>query len=212
LYPSPAVFALTSTDKQTHNRPFLVLFASSSVEALSRSSLSRIAFSVARIEIQSGELLVCDDGGNELLRYCGIHSPDDVSAQHVFFSTFSIQGFLCGLSGGMDLLIPEHTRALALSGVELLCSFPSFDVYEAFPFEQIARVRAVENQIFTVLVPPSGESIVCWGPTGAPLASSRSNSGELFFALQRECIARTRKQYPLRSLRKKQLRNALAVL
>lgn len=212
MYPNSAAFALHSPDGEIQSAACLVLFAFSSAKTLSCTSLSRIAFCAARNEMLSSELLVCDDGGNELLRYSGISSPAELPGRRFGFSTFSVQGSLCGLSGGMDLLIPEHSRALALSGVELLCCFPSVDVYEAFPFDQIARVRAVENQIFTALVPPSGESVVCWGPTGAPLGSSRSDSGELFFVLRPEYIARARKKYPLRSLRKKQLRYALAAL
>lgn len=213
MSPSFAAFALNMPNGQILSSARFFLFPScASEETLSNISLSRTAFCAARNEALLDELLVCNDGGNVVARYRGITSPEDVAVEHGLFATVPVQGSLCGLSGGMDLLVPEHSRALALSGVEFLCCFPSPDVFEAFPFEQIARVRAVENQMFTALVPPSGGTITCWGPTGTPLAPSPNESGELLFVLRRECIVHARKKYPLRSLRKKQLRNVLAAL
>ncbi len=191
---------------------FLFLCRSASPEFLRRAAREKNAFSAALYDERSGEVIGYDDGGNEIERYRStVSSKEDDSSSHLF-STFLAGDCLCGISGGEDLLIPEHSRVLALSSVEVLCCFPSEDSFIKYPLREVARVRAIENQFFVLLVPPCGEEILCWEPTGAPASVFEGSGGERLFILKRGDIVRLRKKVPLLFLRKKQFRDALAVL
>lgn len=212
MYPISATFLIKSPGTSFSDDIFLFLCRSASPEFLRRAAREKNAFSAALYDERSGEVIGYDDGGNEIERYRStVSSKEDDSSSHLF-STFLAGDCLCGISGGEDLLIPEHSRVLALSSVEVLCCFPSEDSFIKYPLREVARVRAIENQFFVLLVPPCGEEILCWEPTGAPASVFEGSGGERLFILKRGDIVRLRKKVPLLFLRKKQFRDALAVL
>lgn len=211
MYSIPAIFALDPHEESEQDGGLLLFFSSCSEEQLRSAAVSRTAFCAAPSIENPEEVIVCDDGGNAVVRYRSAHSPGKTEKASSAFSVFRVCDFLCGLSAGWDLLLPEHSRLLVLSGIDLLCIFPPAALFDSFPLHEFARVRAAENQVFVSLFDPCRGDCFCWGPAGTAVPFQMDGT-EKFFRLHRSEIFLERKRTPLLSLRKKQLYHAVTIL
>jgi predicted amidohydrolase len=157
----------------------------------------------------NGAVSVYDDGGSLVNCYFGMHGREKEGD----FTVFRHGGFLCGLSSGNDLLFPEHSRILALAGADLICIFPPADVPGEFPLEIFARVRAMENLVYVVLVVPGSFPPLVYGPRGERIGTCRcGESREKEAVLSRANLLKARKMIPLFDLRKKERYHSITVL
>lgn len=188
----------------------LFIFSSRQVEACREQALAGGGFAVSATE-EGNALLVFDDGGKLLEYYEGVHGAS-VECPPSRFAIFLAGGFLCGLSTGYDLLMPEHARALTLGGIDLLCIFCAPEICHDYPVEAIAIARAVENQIFTALITSSTKSSRVFGPFGKEIFLSENIVGENVYVLHKKMILENKKILPLGQMRRKELYHSLIAL
>jgi deaminated glutathione amidase len=125
---------------------------------------------------------------------------------------FDADGWRVGLSVCYDLRFPELYRELSRPPCDLIC-VPSAFTYTTgrAHWELLLRARAVENQCY-VIAPAQGgrhdNGRQTWGhtlivdPWGEVLACRDEGAGVVLAQMERECIARVRKQLPALSHRR----------
>jgi len=157
-----ASFTLKSLEGPFINEALLHIRRSSSLEELRGLARSEVAFCASLVGEQTREAVVFDDGGNEIERLAYNTTLGDSVA--LPFRVFHAGGIPCGLSFENGLLSPDTGRALALAGVGVVCCFPSEEALRSYPLADFARVRAIENGFFVLLVLPNRDCILCVEP------------------------------------------------
>ena len=165
--------------------------------------------------------------GSQRARHCKAHLFDiDVEGgQHfheseVFtpgdsITTFRTAGHTFGLAVCFDIRFPELFRAMALKGAEAVFVPASFNMTTGpMHWELSFRMRAVDNQLFTIGASPAqdkygvyhayGHSIVC-DPWGKVLVDAGENESVTLVDIDLSENERVRQQLPLLSARRPSL-------
>lgn len=112
-------------------------------------------------------------------------------------STFVLDGLRCGVIICYDLRFPELTRALALTGLDVLFIVAQWPAVRLAHLQLLATARAVENQMFTVCCNScgtAGETVYGGGsqivdPWGTVLARAGSTQQILSAQLDETILA-----------------------
>src|SRR5699024_2423103 len=109
-----------------------------------------------------------------------------------------------GLSICFDAGFPEHMRALALAGADVIACPGAFAHNERRRYELYFPTRALENTLYLAAanavgrqggVDMFGESVLC-GPSGEEISRIRSAVGIESVAIERAAITRAREELP----------------
>ncbi|NLB83461.1 MAG: hypothetical protein GX791_04360 [Synergistaceae bacterium] len=184
----------------------LALFPSLSEDEGKKSALSEGYHVLCSSEGNS--LTVINDSGMVLLRYSGLHEGEASSEED--FPIFFPGGLLCALSFKNDIFLPEHARLLALGGAEFIIFIPPPSKDQSL-LEDFARVRAVENQIFTALMRSFPDQPLFYGPGGESLPPQDSLDGG-WISLEKRVLLRATKNLSLRDLRRQEFYHGLTAL
>ena len=169
-----------------------------------------------------GQLLnttvVFDPAGTEIGRYSKIHMFDvvlgdaeayresDTVTPGSAIAIVDIDGWKVGLAICYDLRFPELHRILALRGAEAIVLPAAFTLTTGKDhWETLIRARAIENSVYLIAPAQVGQHPPgnwCFGrsmmvdPWGTVLATAPDTEGVIVADLDRERIARVRRQVP----------------
>lgn len=161
-----------------------------------------VAGSVA--EVRDGRVYntahVFDRAGQCVYRYDKTHLFSPAGEPEFFtagdrYGVFRLDGVPCGLILCYDLRFPELTRSLRLEGADVLFIPAQWPAARLTHLEILTRARAIENQMFAVLVNACG---ACAGhsalidPWGEPLAAAGDGEELLAAELRPEVLAEIR--------------------
>ncbi|MDI9369713.1 MAG: hypothetical protein GX181_06840 [Synergistaceae bacterium] len=166
MYPISATFLLKSEGNSSSYARLFVRRLSRR-EELQRTARSKVAYSVALKDEATSEVVIFDDGGNEIEPTAPAFQVDSPLP----FSLFHAGGIPCAASGEKGLLSSEAGRLLALAGVRVLCCFPSESATADYPMADFARVRSLENGHYTIIALPGEQGVACFGKGDAPLST-----------------------------------------
>jgi hypothetical protein len=171
-----------------------LLLCALSLKDAAEFALSERASVLALVDEEREHVALFDDAGNETPHSCGL--PFDGGPSDAFL--LGEEGpWTWGLSTGRDILFPEHARALAAAGMDVLCVLPGrVEERSALPLDVLARARALENQIYVVLLSPEGEESLFVGPGGLPIPLVEER-GFPTAMVERSAVASARKALPL---------------
>ncbi|MGI6177184.1 MAG: carbon-nitrogen hydrolase family protein [Eubacterium sp.] len=167
---------------------------------------------------------VFDQNGNEIARHRKVHLFDaDVKGGIRFFESeiftpgdeltlFSAYGHRFGLCICFDIRFPEIFRLMALKGAEAVFVPASFNMTTGpMHWELSFRMRAVDNQLFTVGVAPARDenghyvsyanSIAC-SPWGKVICRAGTAEGISIVQLDFDEVTAAREQLPILNARK----------
>jgi predicted amidohydrolase len=167
---------------------------------------------------------VFDENGRQIARHRKIHLFDAYidGGQHFRESavlsagweptTFLVDGIRIGLCICFDIRFPELFRTMALEGAQAVIVPAAFNMTTGpLHWELSFRMRAVDNQLFTLGVAPARDtsrsyvsyanSIVC-SPWGTPIANAGIDPNLLLVDIDFNEVAQVRRQLPLLSARR----------
>jgi hypothetical protein len=127
-------------------------------------------------------------------------------------TTFLVDGIRIGLCICFDIRFPELFRTMALEGAQAVIVPAAFNMTTGpLHWELSFRMRAVDNQLFTLGVAPARDtsrsyvsyanSIVC-SPWGTPIANAGIDPNLLLVDIDFNEVAQVRRQLPLLSARR----------
>ncbi|UCF31006.1 MAG: carbon-nitrogen family hydrolase [bacterium] len=120
-------------------------------------------------------------------------------------------GIPSGLLICFDLRYPEMARKLCLEGVQLILVSAQWPASRIGHFRDLVRVRAMENQLLVAAANSCGEDaagLLLGGrsrvadPMGRVIGELEGDEGILSVAVDLEGVDRTRKEFPVLSLRR----------
>lgn len=120
-------------------------------------------------------------------------------------------GLKIGLMICFDLRFPELSRSICLKGADMILVSAQWPDARIGHFFNLVRVRAMENQLFVAASNACGEDgrglvlggkSLCADPMGEVLASLNSKEDVLSVKIDPEEVTRTRKEFPVLSLRR----------
>lgn len=176
------------------NLQWRLLLCSLPSEKAAELAIAEGASVLALVDEKREHVVLFDDAGNEVALYCGMTSG---RAWSDAFLLGEEGPWTWGVSTGRDLLFPEHARALAAAGMDVLCVLPGRgEEGLTLPLEVLARTRALENQIYVVLLAPEGEGSLFVGPggIGIPLVEAQGLPTAM---VEKSVVASARKALPL---------------
>ena len=167
---------------------------------------------------------VFDESGQEIARHRKLHLFDvhiaggqhfkesDVLSPGSARTIFTVDGIKIGLCICFDIRFPELFRAMALDGAQAVIVPAAFNMTTGpMHWELSFRMRAVDNQIFTLGVAPAQDktgayvsyanSIVCT-PWGKQLVRAGFEAALLFADIDFAEVSAVRQQLPLLSARR----------
>lgn len=199
-------------------------------QALSRMAADNNIYVVGgSVPEQAGDRIyntsyVFDPQGQQIARHRKVHLFDiDVKGGQFFkesdtfsagneVTTFDIDGITCGLCICFDIRFPELARLTALKGAQIYFSPGAFNMTTGpMHWELSFRMRAVDNQFYTVAVAPARDengpyvsyanSLVC-SPWAKVLVRADAAPEILYADLDMEEVQRVRQQLPLHNARR----------
>ena len=162
-----------------------------------------------RASHRKAHLFDIDVEGGQHFRESEVFSPGDA------VTVFRTAGHTFGLAVCFDIRFPEMFRCMALRGAEAVFVPAAFNMTTGpMHWELSFRMRAVDNQLFTIGVAPAcdkygvyhsyGHSLVC-DPWGKVLADAGENEGVTVVEVDLDEVGRVREQLPILSARKPKL-------
>ena len=148
---------------------------------------------------------VCIDGGQQF-QESAVFSPGCEP------TIFTVDGIRIGLCICFDIRFPELFRTMALEGAQAVIVPAAFNMTTGpLHWELSFRMRAVDNQLFTIGVAPARDtarsyvsyanSIVC-SPWGVPVANAGTEPNLLLVDIDFDEVAQVRRQLPLLAARR----------
>lgn len=161
---------------------------------------------------------VIDSNGEQLTHYRKTHLWGDLDrtlfkAGNQFSELIEVQGWKIGLLICYDIEFPECARHYAIGGCELLLTPTALMSPWTYVAEQVAPVRAAENQMYVAYanycgfenqIEYVGRSCIV-APTGQDLARAHTQTTLLSARLSKEAIENTRSKIPYHNDRRPEL-------
>ncbi|MBP5749987.1 MAG: carbon-nitrogen hydrolase family protein [Firmicutes bacterium] len=162
-----------------------------------------------RASHRKAHLFDIDVEGGQYFRESDVFTPGDQ------ITVFRTAGHTFGLAVCFDIRFPEMFRCMALRGAEAVFVPAAFNMTTGpMHWELSFRMRAVDNQLFTIGVSPAQDkygvyhpyahSLVC-DPWGKVLADAGENEGVALVDIDLDEVGRVRQQLPILSARKPEL-------